>query len=1365
MKFFLLIGLTYYLTSLTASAQHEADNWYFGEVVGVSFLGNTMTTLNDGRIFTDEGSAIMSDKRTGKLLFYTDGYNVYNAKHQIINNGTGFMSGTSSTQGMLIVPDPGNSYHYYLFTVPDLSSGHTPPTTKLLYSKINMQDPAGTVVFKNRVLVDNVSEKLTGTLDCSGEGYWVVTHLRNKNTFYSYHIVDTGVVVTPVISSYPDGTINHSIGYIKISPNRSQIALASETGNSTLFLFNFDVKTGEIFNKMNLGNAGTQDKYYGLSFSPDNTKLYTVAKTKIGTTVYESAVFQFESQLGDEASIVNSRVMISNRETIRAVSALQLAPNGKLYIASPYRPFLDVIHDPNLKGDACNYEADGFALSGHSLIGLPNFMDYIFNTGSIPSGCVSKPVLEKVSGCSGSEFVFAENTTATSRSWYFERGTPEVSTDSAVSVRYTDSGRYQVRLSYSTSAGIITEYRQAIVYPRPLANAGGKNVLVCFGKKTQLGVPPVAKNTYQWTPTTGLNNSTISNPIALPSKNTTYILTVTNSYGCQSTDSIHVHIDTVRAICSPDTTICIGSITQLSATGGTEYTWSPASGLSDSTSSMPFASPTNTTRYKVIVARGECRDTGYVNVNVKDSPIANAGPDLVLCKGETHILGTKQLDDYRYSWSPPTDLSYPLTSNPRVTCTNPMTYILTVISPNGCIGIDTIHVAMRTITAKAITNVEICHGDSIQLWASGGMKYNWLPSRGLDDPSSSTPIASPDSTTRYTVIVSDGNCIDTTYVTVTVYPLPIAYTGLDRTVCPGESTMLGDKPEVANTYSWYPALYLDDSTKSNPVASPQVDMDYILTVRTSVGCTAIDTVHLHVGNIIAKVSSDTDICVGKSVQLSASGGSDYRWIPGTGLDNSNSPNPVATPESTTTYTVHTSSGNCQDSAQVTVTVHQPPHAFAGDDAFVCADGSAILGESAHTGYSYYWLPTTGLNDPTSSQPIASPKVTTLYVLTVTNSMGCEAHDTTIVTIGNIKATVSHDTVLCAGNSVQLISSGGTQYQWYPKAGLSNTSIPNPIATPLVTTNYKVIASSGACVDSAFVTVTVVPHPTVDIGVDREVCKGDSIEIGTPAQAGYIYSWYPVAGLTNPTSALTMASPSLTTSYRLNVTNELGCINSDSMIVQVNLPNERSFTLLPDTINFLPGDPLLTTLHIPVDVEKWNLLIEYNPQIMMFNAVESQSAGITATLKEMNGILSIKGTGAGGELNLKFATFLPSTEQSVYPVNLTLDSAANQRCELTTTQGNTILIEDFCGKNIRIVSGTGKQYFMNIRSNTVEFGVGLSGNVRLEVFDYLGNSILIPVSGFLKDGVYSAEINVKSGLYFCRMSAGSYQEIVKIVVVQ
>ena len=217
MRTTLLFGLFLCLISTSVFAQHEADIWYFGVRNGMSFKNGAPAIINDGQINTAEACAVVSDKITGKLLFYTDGVTVWNGSHTIVVNGTGLMGGSSGTQSALIVPNPANSLEYYIFTVPDLTSGTTPTTNNMFYSLISVANPNCDMIVKNQVLATQVSEKLTGTLDCTETGYWVIAHSVNKSIFYSYHISTKGVDPTPVISTYNEPPIDHTQGCIKLN--------------------------------------------------------------------------------------------------------------------------------------------------------------------------------------------------------------------------------------------------------------------------------------------------------------------------------------------------------------------------------------------------------------------------------------------------------------------------------------------------------------------------------------------------------------------------------------------------------------------------------------------------------------------------------------------------------------------------------------------------------------------------------------------------------------------------------------------------------------------------------------------------------------------------------------------------------------------------------------------------------------------------------------------------------------------------------------------------------------------------------------------------------------------------------------------
>ncbi|MFN8359848.1 MAG: PKD domain-containing protein [Candidatus Kapaibacterium sp.] len=608
-----------------------------------------------------------------------------------------------------------------------------------------------------------------------------------------------------------------------------------------------------------------------------------------------------------------------------------------------------------------------------------------------------------------------------------------------------------------------------------------------------------------------------------------------------------------------------------------------------------------------------------------------------------------------------------------------------------------------------------------------------------------------------TVENDNGSASDTTYAII--YPNPRANAGSDKTICPSSSAQLGDKPEVGNKYSWLPTADLDDPSIANPNASPKTTTQYILTVTSEHGCIAYDTVLVTVGSIVAKVSNDTTICSGTSIQLLASGGAKYTWSPSTGLSDSTIENPIATPTKTTTYKVNVSSGTCEDSALVTITVNPQPTAKAGQDKTLCIGASTEIGEAAQAGFTYQWQPTNGLDDATKANPTASPTSTTQYILTVTGNGGCSSSDTVLVTIGTIKAIVSNDTSICEGTSAKLFAGGGAKYEWSPSEGLDNPSIATPTANPTSTTKYKVLVSSGTCIDSNFVTVTILPPPTANAGEDKSICIGESTQIGTTSVAGNSYSWSPSTGLSSLTASQTRASPATTTTYTLTVTNPAGCVKSDEVVVTVNPQNERSFTLQPDTISIFPGKQFTTNLEIPSGVTDWSVQLKYDSLLVKFNSI----TGAQAIPDDKTGELLVNGNGGSRSIPITFDAFLPHTSDTIYPVTLTVDASKVADCETWNAVGNILMLADYCGKNIRVVSSTGKRYFLTVKDKSIDFGVGLSGNVHLEVFDYVGNSVLVVSDGSLEAGEYSAALDLPVGVYYCRMSAGMFQGVGKVMI--
>jgi gliding motility-associated-like protein len=299
------------------------------------------------------------------------------------------------------------------------------------------------------------------------------------------------------------------------------------------------------------------------------------------------------------------------------------------------------------------------------------------------------------------------------------------------------------------------------------------------------------------------------------------------------------------------------------------------------------------------------------------------------------------------------------------------------------------------------------------------------------------------------------------------------------------------------------------------------------------------------------VPEDTVICPGASLVLPASGGIAYSWSPGESLDDPLSPNPTATPDATTVYTVSTTLGTCTDSETITVTVAEELSPDAGADKIICYGESVVLsGSSSGTGLSYSWSPEVGLDNPDAANPTASPEASTVYTLTIKDLGGCTATDEVVVSVDPLPLVqASADSLVCPGTLVALSASGGVSYAWSPAEGLSDPTSPFPSYTAFEPAAFSVIITdANGCRDTAYVSVALEPFPSVNAGTDTLVFLGESVTLlGSGSGA---LQWLPPAGLSDPFAAEPTASPANTTWYYLTATSPIGCQSVDSVLLTV-----------------------------------------------------------------------------------------------------------------------------------------------------------------------------------------------------------------------
>lgn len=224
------------------------------------------------------------------------------------------------------------------------------------------------------------------------------------------------------------------------------------------------------------------------------------------------------------------------------------------------------------------------------------------------------------------------------------------------------------------------------------------------------------------------------------------------------------------------------------------------------------------------------------------------------------------------------------------------------------------------LKADAGPDQTICPGSTAQIGSSSGAtggqppyQYAWLPSVSLTDASIPNPVANPNATTTYTLIVTDAtSAADTDFVTVNLNAIKDISAGTDTSICENSTFFLGGPKNFDNngiTYSWSPTTGINNPSSPHPSVKVNASISYTLTATTP-GCPPkVDTITITVIPTPIPVIAEGDsitIKEGDVITLHATGGALYKWEPKDSVKYPFTPNPDVSPRDTTTYYVYVS---------------------------------------------------------------------------------------------------------------------------------------------------------------------------------------------------------------------------------------------------------------------------------------------------------------------------------------------------------------------------------------------------------------------------------------------------------------------------
>ncbi len=353
--------------------------------------------------------------------------------------------------------------------------------------------------------------------------------------------------------------------------------------------------------------------------------------------------------------------------------------------------------------------------------------------------------------------------------------------------------------------------------------------------------------TYSWNP--GGGNTSIITGLGSGS----YTVTVTDANGCSETAVANVANGGVSgSITSFNNISCFGdnngsaTVTVTSGKTPFTYSWSPSGQTTATATGLTAGSYTVT-----VTDSNGCSFTTSVSLIqpasalVETHVVSNASCNSTN-DGSITLTVSGGTPQYAYTWS-----NGATTQNQSNIL--PGTYTVAIKDSNGCSITDTIIVpSNKTVIANAGRDTSLCANTTITLngdSSKNAVTYKWLVMPSLNKISDSSFVTvSPSVTTTYILIVSNGGCSDTSWITITINPTIIADAGPTQYILPSQSVTIGGSPTGpgGSTYLWQPGFSLSDSTVSNPVASPSITTTYTVFVDNPNGCPGSDTVTVFV---------------------------------------------------------------------------------------------------------------------------------------------------------------------------------------------------------------------------------------------------------------------------------------------------------------------------------------------------------------------------------------------------------------------------------------------------------------------------------------------------------------------------------------
>ncbi|PKL84517.1 MAG: hypothetical protein CVV22_12685 [Ignavibacteriae bacterium HGW-Ignavibacteriae-1] len=872
----------------------EYYNWHFGYSAAVSFNTSDLEPISygDSRMLTTEGCASISDK-DANLLFYTNGEEVWNRQNIVMPNGTNLKGHESSTQSAIIIKKPGSDNLYYIFTVGKGTYGDRTPKD-FCYSVVdmNLNNGFGDVFIKNvKIHNADVVEKLTAVMHSNGKDYWIIAHEINSENFVVALFTGNGIeqVSTTKIGPVYDEEIYGpvvALGHLKSNVRGDRLAAVCFP-MLDMDLYHFDRKTGAISNHLTIEIDNIQGTY-GVEFSPSGQFVYTSNTHR--------RILQFDISDYNKSSIEQSKKIIySNYVSFQSFGSLQLAPNGKIYIAIAGAENLSVINKPDSAYIACDLRFNATKLEvGICGFGLPNFCvteafkKLVIKGGDVCEGQDIELIAEVIPG--GSFYTYE---------WTGPNGFSANSSKIIIkNAQAVHEGNYRVQ-AYELGELIMTESIYISVHPIPNVKIIGPKT-ICPPDKAKLRIDIKEDGVgYLWS--NGSTNHEIE--VSEPGK---YYVIATSLEGCSDTAYFNLELGDLDVDILGLIGFCEGDSVTLTANRAKSidfidyyYKWSTG----ETTRSIIVREPGE---YSLEIVRdGGCVGYDTVQITVFPRPIIELSHTgiVYICAGQELTIFVKNpLNGDVFSWED----GFP--GAERV-ITSPGVYKIYALNSNSCVDSAEVEVKISDkpdVEVEFSNDLNFCRGDSVTVTIYSDSEDNSIIwEDGKTDVSRTFSAGG-----KYIFVVTNAyGCSDTTEFEINVFEIEKPEIIADKIyVCEAGTPVTLSANQVYHEYLWSNGA----TTQSTIVDNEGI---YKLIVRNENGCLDSAEIEIFIMPIEKPeiTASKFSVCVNDTLNLTANGDyASYLWSDGS--KNSS----IIVRKSGTYKVIVTNEIGCVDSAEIII---------------------------------------------------------------------------------------------------------------------------------------------------------------------------------------------------------------------------------------------------------------------------------------------------------------------------------------------------------------------------------------------------------------------------------------------------------------